>query len=751
MFSNSYSHINEAFSIIKKLLNYDPDIYSDLILSYCEGDAWQWGNDNVETFFRLCDFFSSPKVFADDPDINLYYKLVDNEIILSDNENDYAFKDIVDSIKNKIYDDLKALRVASVYHNAMIKFIGAELSFKEISKRHNIEKVSGNSSQPAESVFFKTVKDRWKGKDIKPFLLYCQKAVLDQNYLVNINAKLFYHLIKSFLNGEYLIFNEYSKRIKEFDENGDENLGEFTVYSIKSFIKSIWLAEEICSIIRTTIDNPKSDKIIVRVNTDKESRSKTQFSLKQRTLFGESDTIDFEILMELVIDMTLIDHVYISNIDNAQKLKQIEQQVDIIRRNYYMRMAPTEKEPLEKALSMLREKAKYLYEGMIISEHNDFNEYVFIIDGKIHHYMQRDAEDYRNKLYKIRQENPILKLKFEKINQTIDKAQELIPSCDIYNGSRSDIRDYNKSIAEAINAHIELSSFYKKVVNINNLRVSCQEIKEIMGIYKEYRRPSFYIHSIKSLVIIIEKLFNEEKASEKEIVDRIGDKIELLRELLGDLYIYIKKCNSQIVSAQFRPYFANSFYSISKDEKGENVIFYSGDTKKADIDNYDYRNFEGKFFFASIACNPISPTYLEYFRSKYDDKRRELSARHSALSIKHNDEHVSEQFETWNTSIKTTLNDNQRHVVTVLGIFASLIAFAAISIGIIEVVTDIKEYFLFVLSFTVGVSIFASLVLPNEKEKKFYQKPHYIICGLLIILAIIFGLLHFYPSTNEIL
>lgn len=852
------SHINEAFSIVNKLLEYDADTYADVIFLYFRQNNWLWNYNNIDHFFTLWFWYGQDQNRKEPFQSKLYYKIdVDKEIILltedekDENSDLLSINEMQTFIEEEVSKQFPGLSIHDI-SDPIVRIAKAKITIQKIIESEKLSNKYNDVHDQLDDLsayFLAKVKGAWKKQDLRSFLLSVIKSSNSVEYIEGINGVLFFHLLNSILNAEYLVFNEYSKKISELIPNTDEKMGQFLFYTIKSFVKILWHIEEMCSIIRTSIEDLDRKKYIVRINSGKENRIQANPLFLNAQLFGEDATLEYEKLFVSIVRMTLIDHMYITNMYNIEVLSILDQQVDAFLHRTKLLPAINTRTLLTKSLNNVKAKTRFLLCGMVNPLDRNVNEFIYIIDGKISDL--GDKMQIVEKVEKIKSINPVLCLKKEYKNQVLDYSM-FNNLKEIYDGSRSDLRQYDRAIDAAIKAQCELSPFYKAI----HETPTYDDFVNGLKIAKNYRRPSFYICSIMKLVDIAkEQIDSIGETFEYGQLDTLNNNIMFLRELLGNLYLFIKNYSASFIRIQYRPYFSKSFYYL-EDSDDFLSIKYKDNVSKNIIDNYDKDAFNDSFFFASLGSTPLNFTYLERFRSEYDNVRRELSDKFSGLFRRYSNNHsehvIGEKVSKLSTDVKTKLKDitkkvnqaivvwknekeatvegineqqNKNHddildklektkkeirseqdkwdnkidnnlaksdeklghlqqnIVTVLGVFASLIAFAAISIGMVGVVDNILEYILFVLAFSTGLSIFAVLVLPakhndvvnkanltdarniysengiadrgenrnvSTNEQSFWRRPQHVVCCLLIGITIVFGIIYFSMKSGEI-
>jgi len=157
--------------------------------------------------------------------------------------------------------------------------------------------------------------------------------------------RLFNHFSISILKAEYSLFDNYSDilgKITGFECDSEESfkikylydndrvkkddarchLSQYTdQYLIKSIINSIWYLIEICKTIDHKININKFDAFFQVVNKNRKQRLNTIHPISGEKELINKEIVDlFELSLESILDLTLIDHYFCFTKDNFDKL-----------------------------------------------------------------------------------------------------------------------------------------------------------------------------------------------------------------------------------------------------------------------------------------------------------------------------------------------------------------------------------------------------------------------------------------------
>lgn len=315
------SHIGAAISIYEKLATYDLSIYGELILCFLKCH-------NVKTTEDFKIFLSMLSLTTD---ADLYCKINNNTLeILNKGKDDEKINISVNEIEN----EAKNITPKNLHSSSSTTNIVKALLF--IKKVHEKDRYRQLQTSDLSDTEFESILLASKEK-ISTFpnaiveLVKLSLSLADENknlkrFTNRICTQLFGHIGKSILNAEYLIFDEYSSSLQKIDdlffskikESDYEEGRNGELYILKSILKTSWLLQEACSRIKRFISQDAPFNLI-NIDPDSEERYRRSFKNVPQ-LCGEEEALVFENLLKSIINITLIDHCYISNEESVKKL-----------------------------------------------------------------------------------------------------------------------------------------------------------------------------------------------------------------------------------------------------------------------------------------------------------------------------------------------------------------------------------------------------------------------------------------------
>lgn len=342
------------------------------------------------------------------------------------------------------------------------------------------------------------------------------------------------------------------------------------------------------------------------------------------------------------------------------------------------------------------------------------------------------------------QPNSIIKKRIDSQNKELH-AEEL-PQRTKIEGHYRDLELYDNAIMTGIISYCEQSSVIQDIHDNEKKKKNVTD--SIINFWnsesdKKNLTPSFFRQTlevlsteIKTLLKDLESIRTEHLQRKEKDIKNLFELISLLKRILIELNRYIIKYSSNIPK-QYRPFFAYSFYELSKDGS----VKACDKLGKGEIISYDKQEFGYKFFFASVCCTPINLQYLNGLYTIYTQKHTDYLYQYEQiydLLIKH----IITQLNRLNKSsgkiingIKKKMqelshtteiaiqNASQKHLestTTILGVLAAFLAFVTISINMGKLADNIIEYICFAGTFTGSLILFAILIkhLPNAFEKR---------------------------------
>ncbi len=276
-----------------------------------------------------------------------------------------------------------------------------------------------------------------------------------QSFIIKTSQQLYSHLIKSFLQGEYLIDKDYSKKIKERIESIKENFTDATqtvLYIEKSFLKNAWLIKEVCELIDNQIKFLTEGA--VRIPMDREQKANNFFTIDTK-FAGKNETIVYEQLLDSVVEMTLIDHSYHVKKENIKKLLLLIEQANSLNYGY----------GIKTEIDLVLTKAYTLYEKFVSLLKNNKTEDKYKIDINKRNYklIVYDIPEEETQKYSLYKKG----IKVPKIIQQQKEKEYLSAKTFLENNDLSDIIRYNKTINKSIEKYNELWQQFKNLDSDN--------------------------------------------------------------------------------------------------------------------------------------------------------------------------------------------------------------------------------------------------------------------------------------------
>lgn len=739
------SHIEDAIGLYKRLATYDLLTYKELVLSFLQ-------YHDIKTTEDLKIFLS---VLPLSTEADLYCRISENTLDLFDNGN---ADERISISNNDIEAEVNIITPKNLHSSSSTTNIAKALLF--IRKIHNKDTYKQFQFCELSDSHYESMLHICNEK-----IRTCPNAIvelvkLSLNFAVEnghleiftnrICTILFGHIGKSILNAEYLIFDKYSSslqmidnlfflRIKELEyeegRNGDP-------YILKSILKTSWFLQETCNRIKRFISHEAPFNLI-NIDSDNEERYRRSFKNIPQ-LCGEKDTIVFENLLNSIINITLIDHCYISNEETVKKLFHA-----FVCLESSQWILPKMRDALSKEvvkISLI--KAASLLDRMINNEYHENKtkglievNYDYIINyqgGK--NGLIKKLKEYSISSKELLKLNSSIRTRFEFKNKELH-AKELIQRTE-FDGYFRDLELYDGAIRIGIISYCEQSSV---IQNIHNNRKASKEVTDsIINFWnsesdKKNLTPSFFRQTLEVLSMEIKVLLQKDCSTrgEKDI-KRIFELISLLKKILIELDRYIIRYSSNIPK-QYRPFFIHSFYRISQDD---NSVKAFDELENEKIINYNKLEFNNGFFFASACCTPINLQYLKGLYTIYTQKHTDylyqyeqiydslikgiVTTQLAELNNKSNkltnniNRKMKELSHTTDIAIQNASQKHLESTTTILGVLAAFLAFVTISINMGKLADNIIEYVCFASTFTGSLILFAILIkhLPNPFEKR---------------------------------
>ena len=338
---------------------------------------------------------------------------------------------------------------------------------------------------------------------------------------------------------------------------------------MKSILKTSWLLQETCNRIKRFIsqDTPFN---LINIDPDSEERYRRSFKNIPQ-LCGEKETIVFENLLNSIINITLIDHCYISNEESVKKLFH----AFVCLESSQWILPNTQDDLSKEVIKISLIKAASLLDRMINNEYHENKtkglievNYDYIINyqgGK--NGLIRKLKEYSISSKESFQPNFFIKKRIDFQNKELH-AKELIQRIE-FDGYFRDLELYDDAIITGITSYCEQSSV---IQDIHDDKKTSKEVTDsIINFWnsksdKKNLTPSFFRQTLKVLSMEIKALLQEDCSQRNEDdIKRMFELISLLQKILIELNRYIIRYSSNIPK-QYRPFFTHSFYKLSQDD-----------------------------------------------------------------------------------------------------------------------------------------------------------------------------------------
>lgn len=694
------THINFALKLYERVAKYDLDIYKELVYHFLKKN----GVDSVERLAIFLDIVNKSPMM--DVSKGVGCEIVDGKLQVS-NKRSKIIKLKSENIDNELEQH------CSVHNSTIENIVRAFIFLKEIVKRGDLK--GGTIFKDSED-FFQKAKDLLENhpitRDLVRWSLISKTSLpkIKGEVIEDISVQLFSHLGKSLLNAEYLICDDYKIKLDEIavyfrDPNEDSNR-EGDLYVLKSFLKICWYLQEACDVISRYLEDNAPFNLVL-VNSDREKRFEREY--RGMTLWGKEKCVHFESLIESIIDMTITDHCYKASEETVEKLFHLYDKIKHFNENIQNSL-------FREVLKEAKIKTASMLNGILNDNYHKNTEkdlkidYGYIINSK------KGKTDFLEEVlpfcipeeqYATENGNYFLYLKKQNINKSIDIKRWEFP----YNDKFKDLLKYHKVIQAGLESYCVQSEIIYQIHQYGANEDSNIDIIEKIKYFFQNKplnlSASFFRQVLYEISEQIKKLFKNEDWNEKQLL-LLSDYILLFVQVLNELYEYIKKYKSNI-PRYYRPHFGHSFYS-SDGEGG----YCLGELNKDLINNYDIKNFENKFFFASLGCMPLNHQYLEGMYNIYRAKRREYDSAYELLhykTVKQEIKQTTKDFENKLISISTEQSRKHIELTSIaLGIFAAFIAFVTVSINLIQIAKNIQQFVLFGATFMGCILLFVIYV-----------------------------------------
>jgi hypothetical protein len=515
--------------------------------------------------------------------------------------------------------------------------------------------------------------------------------------------------ILSLLKAEYIIIDDYSQKLKntiaileEFYGNFGKTINITSFYLIKAFVRTSWYIIDYCFRDKKMIENELKE--IILVATDRRMRFLgNQYFNRIEFTIGEKQSRSYEKLMELIIEMTAIDHLYIVSNENVEKLIQLWGRVSNcgLNENIIEIVKLKTSVLLYVLLKKLRQNKDCItnIDKLIIKDYISY----YNLFKKQCGYSKKDTDD------ECKAKNPFVILRSKYENNRIDYESFAQYQ---YETDLSDVKSYDKFTLKGIKDYCNNSDYF---VKCENKQLEITDIEQILDKYKIISSQMLIVNFITYLY----KKVEEEIPECKEDIDKKLEVLNRLERMLAE-YIAIHKTNK---IPSFRPTFLYSFYTVTKYESTTKIIFQT--ITPDQIENYDCRNIpDNTFFFSSADLSPVRMVWLEKQLSEYKTKIQQLNFNYDHLLNKEMETKISDVakkeenltnamkkvkvMKVQVNKIRKEIDNTQKNNITVLGILTGMIMFVTASVKFFENNSaTLFDYLKFALILVGSLSFFA--------------------------------------------
>ncbi|WP_172919571.1 hypothetical protein [Capnocytophaga canis] len=562
----------------------------------------------------------------------------------------------------------------------------------------------------------------------------------ERDFSVYLCNTIFYHVIKSLLNAEYLVDDKYSDKIdtvtKNFEkslENDELSQNDVSLQLEFSFLKICFYIISACQKINDQLSYREKKSLLI--GTDFEQKINTYYNIAQvKSLFGKRETELYELFTKLVIEMTVIDHIYRSNSENVDKLSnliKISKHIEkLSSRN------PFDSKDIRHVLKLSIIKAHTLLDGI---KQKNTDRYKIYKKGKYNleeEGSKKTEEENGVNTYSLYRQNDIKKDKSidDKINLYNEFPKDDHPL------SSNDIKRYNEDVCFCLDRDEKIYGFWKEL--------NSSEGRTLEEVLKDLTQNNI------SNVSLLYKIINHTRIKFDELnsyvtTDYYESLLKSFKTLLDRLYIIYTNSEGNYTPSLLRPYFQDSFYKCIFDKDKDKDKVERIEKYNTPNEEYDGKNFEDCFFIVSFDCTPISPNYVKDFYKYYKEKYNELYQKKMLLNFsKENKKLQEEQKEEFDKHNKNQIEKT----ITILGVFTAILAFVSATTVSFKIVNSIEEYIKFTFTFTMGLISFVivlKFIINNDSNKKLII--HSILLFLVILLllsSITFSLYYLLHSTH---
>lgn len=696
------THIKTAIDIWEKVFTYDYGIYANTV-----HDAFR--SFHVESKNQIDTFWKVFELTSERDEFDFYYRQDDEsydiKIKSGGSYKKYTIPSAIETMKSFDIPDNAKNVIERVYRTLICCKQLYPNDINETNENWITDFENSLNISDADG----TEKSRWVSKDliVQTSLFLCRQSI-EQTTAQDI----YYNIVKSLLNAEYLILDNYSTLLKDVIELRVDKKGANVImpWYERSIVALSMYLNEMCLRIKKTINDPDAKRVVVDYHADEYATH--LFSACY--LVGVEVFEKFDFFVRSVIKMTLIDHFYVLDSNNFEDLLLLWQRSIIIEddaiviednRNIHQQV----RDKVAKMICVFDEKSQ-----------KESKSYYFSLGSK-HGYELLSSIQMNMRLFSS-DTNPYLLIKKQHRNKEIKQSEidgKIIKYS--YGSSQDDLTLYDDWAKKGQSSYLLVSSVLQKISDFQNNPHNYEddEIKNITSQIDNFLDNNsdnsvtsvFYIKAISLLDEIIEVKYGKDAedryVSEHDVGTILCDKlIGLMSRLLIRFKSYINKIET-CIAPSYIPTFAYSFY-IMKDGRYE---YYKN--PPLSVVSYDIKHFKDAMFFASLEMSVQNPQYCYSFIEEYTSKwNRMVMSRtagirnyvNSAMKIqRENDKEVVSQMRNENLHTRN-------HTVQLLGLFAAFIALITSAVGSMRIARSVPEFIVFLLALSLCVVIFATLI-----------------------------------------
>lgn len=556
------------------------------------------------------------------------------------------------------------------------------------------------------------------------------------NCLDTICQKLSFCIVKSLLNAEYLILNNYSERLVcdviNNSFNQKRGAGNILPWFSYSFVVHVLRIDEMCLRIGRIIRDTEKSRITIDYHPVE--YAKNMFSYYQ--LVGENDLSKYDTFVDSVIEMTSIDHIFKIDSTTVEKLILLFRVSETVAQSVGL-------EDYKKTVEMVKAKTAWLI-TMIFKKADKKSKDYFTTVGNDHgdDLLDQIKTNYTGGSI---DDNVFLKARKDCEDKCADENLEKLASYDSrWPHSLSDVEAYDRWTAKVRSTYVGISPVMAElhsIVDEKNLANYGKIINLIEVVEEALRKQekgcmssSFYVRTLCVLLEIYDAISSESHTLKTQSDNSADNNEEIKRRvsglsarLLSDFQLFIKSLGNSY-SPSYIPPFVYSFYDLKnagqsddnnetgkdkKNQKKRGSVIAFHELEEEVIKKYKKGNLSECFFFASFDATPVFLTYYKEFveecTMKLHIKILEDSGRVMQF-VKDNAEKQERYTDEAMRDMKAENLSTRNHTIQLLGLFAAFIALIASAIGSFKAAENEHEFIIIFFSFTFCVVVFSSLI-----------------------------------------